>query len=248
MNDKSNTETRTRTVQGLIRTASTVTLATRMAADGSPYASLVLMATDPRGRPLLLLSDMAVHGQNIAKDPAVSLLIASDPKGRDPLTLSRVSLQGTAEVIADERLLERFIRRFPPAKLYAKFKDFRLYRVNVSAGHLVAGFGDIHWLDQADFILPEGALDNPEVENGVMDHMNSDHADAVQELAASVSDHAGEWEICGVDEAGIDLRCGWLYERLLFEQPATGAGDMRIQIIEMLKKIRKLTDFSVHMR
>ncbi len=238
MTDLSKSEIRVRNIRGLIRKASTVSLGTRMAEDGSAYASLVLMATDPLGRPLLLLSDMAVHGRNIAKDPAISLLVAEDPKGRDPLTLSRVSLQGTAEVIDDVRLLERYVRRFPSARMFSKFKDFRLYRVNVTRGHLVAGFGDIHWVDAPEFILGPEALDDADVEIGVMDHMNSDHANAVQELASSVSEIGGEWEICGLDEEGMDFRSGWNYERLLFEKPALSAEEMRIQMIHLLKKIR----------
>src|SRR5690606_30102758 len=146
------------------------------------------------------LSDLAVHGQNIVKNPELSLLIATDPGERNRLTLSRVSLQGTATVVTDEALLARYIRRYPPATLYAGFKYFLLYRVEVTAGHLVAGFGDIHWLEPSAFLLPEGALDDPETEKGVIEHMNADHADAVAELAASVSDHEGTWEMCGVDE------------------------------------------------
>lgn len=238
MTELPKSEVRVRTIRDLIRKASTVSLATSMVEDGSAYSSLVLMATDPLGRPLLLLSDLAVHGRNIAKDPAISLLVADDPKGRDPLTLARVSLQGTAEIINDDRLLERYVRRLPSAQMFSKFKDFKLYRINVTCGHLVAGFGDIHWVDGSDFILGADALDDADVENGVMDHMNADHADAVQELVSSVSDIRGEWEISGIDEEGIDFRNGWNYERLLFENPARSAEDMRIQMIGMLKKIR----------
>jgi hypothetical protein len=59
--------------RAILRRATTASLATRLAgaADsqpGWPYASLVLAATDHAARPLLLLSDLAVHTQALKAD------------------------------------------------------------------------------------------------------------------------------------------------------------------------------------
>ena len=43
---------------------------------GLPYASLVLVASDLDGSPILMLSDLADHSRNIAADQRVSLLLA----------------------------------------------------------------------------------------------------------------------------------------------------------------------------
>ena len=131
-------QTRALTIRGLLRGATTASLATNMAEDANPYASLVLVATDPAGRPLMLLSDMAVHSRNIVKNSNVSLLIAEEPNGRDPLTLSRVSIEGTLGIIEDAKITERYLRRFPSARGFVGFKDFNLYRMEVRRGHLVA--------------------------------------------------------------------------------------------------------------
>ena len=118
---------------------------------GWPYASLVLLATDAMGMPLLLLSDLAEHTKNLRNDPRVSLLI-DDTKGHeDRLAASRLTLLGHASVIADETeradASARFLACHPSAANYADFKDFRFYRVTLDRAHLVAGFGRIRWIE-----------------------------------------------------------------------------------------------------
>ncbi len=224
----------------LLRQAATVSLATSMANDANAYASLVLMATDPAGQPLLLLSDLAVHSKNIARNAHVSLLIAEEPGDRDPLTLPRISVEGVLEVVEDSGLKARYLRRFPSARDFVEFPDFKLYRMVVSRAHLVAGFGDIHWLDKEKFLVDPRFLAAGEAEEDIIEHMNTDHADAVQELvtAAIGDDPADDWEICGIDVEGMDLRRGWRYGRILFPAPAASAEDIRKEIIKLLKIVR----------
>lgn len=239
MSDSSPTNTRTKTVRRLLRRASTASLATSMASDDQPYASLVLMATDPTGQPLLLLSDLAVHSKNIAKNPHISLLITEEAGNRDPLTLSRASMEGVLDIIEDDGLKARYLRRFPSAHDFADFPDFKLYRMKVSRAHLVAGFGDIHWLDGEKFLIDPGFLASDDAEADIIDHMNTDHSDAVQELVAATKGTAAEgWEISGIDVEGMDLRQGWQYERILFPSPVVSAEDARRGIIKLLQNAR----------
>ncbi len=146
-------------IRDLLRRAAAASLATRLHETGEPYASLVLLASDPTSRPLMLLSDLAVHSRNIAADPRVSLLIDETGGTHDRLAGTRASLQGTAGVVDDDALLQSFLRRHPTAADYAGFADFRLYRVDVVRAHLVAGFGRIAWVDGAAIV---GAGDEPE--------------------------------------------------------------------------------------
>jgi hypothetical protein len=210
-----------------------------MAADGRPYVSLVMMATDPAGNPLLLLSDLAVHSKNLTKNAQVSILIAEDADERDPLTLPRISVEGILEIVENNELRDRYLRRFPSAGDFADFPDFNLYRMTVSRAHLVAGFGEIHWLDSQKFLINPGFLSSGTAESDIIDHMNTDHADAVQELMSAAIGEATEgWEICGIDVEGMDLRRAWRYERILFNQPTASAEDVRNGIIALLKSAR----------
>jgi putative heme iron utilization protein len=143
-------ETPAAAVRRLMRQIDRATLATSHA--GWPFASLVLAALDDAGEPLLLLSDLAEHAKNIKAEARVSLLYDGTAGLDDPLTGPRVTVLGRAIETADAGSLDRFLARHPSAKLYAGFKDFRLYRVAVDRAHLVAGFGRIHWVDAAELL------------------------------------------------------------------------------------------------
>ena len=131
----------------LLRGATSATLATALQErDGWPFASLVLIAHDGCGAPLLLLSDLAEHSRNIAVDDRVSLLIDGTSGLDDPLSGARLTVLGRAHRSADANHRRRFLARHPSAAQYADFADFAVYRVAVDSAHLVAGFGAIDWL------------------------------------------------------------------------------------------------------
>ena len=142
------------TARRMIAAAGHATLAT-LVEDGGPYASLVLLATAVAdGRPLLLLSDLAVHSANLARDPRLSLLIDGAAGAARDLTEPRLTLLGWADRTEEPDLLKGFLARHESARTYAGFADFRLYIVTPAAGHLVASFGRIHRLAGADLLVP----------------------------------------------------------------------------------------------
>jgi putative heme iron utilization protein len=134
----------------VIRAADRASLATSQ--DGWPFASLVLAALDADGTPLLLISDLAEHAKNIARESRVSLLFDGTAGLADPLTGPRVTVLGEAGRSDDPARLQRFLARHPSAELYAGFADFHLYRVAVARAHLVAGFGRIHWIEAKELL------------------------------------------------------------------------------------------------
>lgn len=127
---------------------STAALGTLM--DGRPYVSLVLIAFDADGSPLLLLSRLAQHTKNLLADPRVSLLFDGTTGLEDPLTGPRLTVLGQAAPCPDAAALERYLGRNPSAQTYAGFADFQLYRVSIERGHFVAGFGQIRWIEGTD--------------------------------------------------------------------------------------------------
>ena len=64
-------------------------------------------------------------------------------KEGDPLEGARVMLMGRAVVSTDENDRRRYLARQPEAQMFAGFADFAVYRIEISAAHLVAGFGRI---------------------------------------------------------------------------------------------------------
>ncbi len=134
----------------LLQAASTASLGTIDRDGGGPIASLVLVAADDHGMPILLLSDLAEHSRNIATDDRVSLLIDGTADHDDPLTGPRLTLLGRTERRDHGRLREVYLARHASAAQYADFGDFSFYGIVVERAHLVAEFGRIDWISGAD--------------------------------------------------------------------------------------------------
>ena len=231
------------TARALVRASDRAALASCLAraeASGWPYASLVLVAATPAAEPLLLLSDLADHSRNIAKDPRVSLLFDGTAGLAEPLTGPRVTLLGEARESREESHRQRFLRRHPGAEFYAGFKDFRFYRVVPESAHLVAGFGRIHWLDAAAVGYDaDAAAALAAAEAEIVAHMNQDHADAVMLMAGKLLGCAGAgWTMTGIDPEGIDLRCGGAVARLAFPAPVHDAGAARAALVRLTREAR----------
>ena len=92
---------RARTLVHVARAGTLATLSRRH--PGHPFASIMPYAIDGDGRPLFLVSSMAMHTQNLEADARASLLVAQPEWAGDPLAAGRVTLMGEGErVPADD--------------------------------------------------------------------------------------------------------------------------------------------------
>lgn len=230
-------------VHGLLRRLDRAALATALpnaGGDGTawPYASLVLVALDHGLAPILLLSDLAEHSRAISADARVSLLFDGTAGFDAPLTGPRVTLIGRAAPADDAEARRRFLARHPDAAMYAGFRDFRFYRVTPERAHLVAGFGKIHWLER-DSLLADPPAGLTEAEEGIVAHMNEDHAEAIQLYARQLLNRAGDgWKMTGIDQDGIDLRRGGEVARLEFDAPLSAVEQARGVLVSLVAKAR----------
>src|SRR6195952_2122726 len=131
--------------KSLLRRSRQGALATLMSGSGDPYCSLVNVASNWDGSPILLISRLAVHTKNILGDPRVSLMLDERAEG-DPLEGSRIMLAGRAEQANSDDvaiLRRRYLNAHPSAEAFVDFKDFSFFRISPSTAHLVAGFGRI---------------------------------------------------------------------------------------------------------
>src|SRR5256714_2409473 len=78
----------------LLRATRAGTLATLDRNTGHPFASLVNVATDVDGSPLILTSRLSTHTANLEHDGRASVLLAETGKG-DPLAHPRLTVLGT---------------------------------------------------------------------------------------------------------------------------------------------------------
>jgi heme iron utilization protein len=218
----------------LMRACDRATLATaRRGADdgdpsaGWPYPSLVLVAFDLDGSPLLLMSTLAEHTRNLAADPRVGLLFDGTVGLDQPLTGARLSVLGRVARTDEPRHRARFLRRHPDAALYADFADFALHRVAIDRAHLVAGFGRIHWLTADELGLPERsvalAAALAQAEAALLEQANA-------ALTAGSEGAGGAWTVTGLDPDGCDLRRGGAVARIDFNQSVNDSESVRLAL------------------
>jgi putative heme iron utilization protein len=228
------------TARTVMRGVDVASLATRLAGADWPYASLVLVALDYDASPILLISRLAEHTRNILADDRVSLLFDATHGLDSRLTGARVTVLGYARPSADGTLIRRFVDRHPAAIAYASFADFSFYRVAVTRAHLVAGFGQIHWLegDALQLGLPAN-LTLAEEERAIVEHMNADHLDTIQLYAQTLLGAAGQdWRMTGCDPEGADLRQAGQVLRLSFAKRAENAEAARVELVRLAKQAR----------
>jgi putative heme iron utilization protein len=225
----------------LMREATKGALAT-LAADGAPYVSLVTVAADFDGAPILLLSRLARHTENLLRDARASLLFESEGDG-DPLQGGRISLSGTMALTENDAARRRFLARHPEAKGYSQFTDFSFWRMQLAAAHLVAGFGRIVDLAAAELLTPIGdAGPLLAAEEGALAHMNSDHRDAIELYATRLLAGApGNWRMISLDPEGCDLISGPRVRRLEFPVRITDASSLRKTLADLAQTARART-------
>ncbi len=228
--------------RSLLRRLRQGALATLMAETGGPYCSLVNLASHPDGTPILLISRLAVHTNNILADARVSLMLDERAPG-DPLEGARIMLQGRAEAVSTEELelvRRRYLAAHPSAEGFVDFPDFSFFRIVPSGVHLVAGFGRILDLKPEQFLTDISASKGLiEAEAGAVEHMNSDHRDALNLYATKLLDGAsGDWRCTSIDPDGIDLQAGEATLRLDFPARVTNASELRKMLVKLADEAR----------
>jgi putative heme iron utilization protein len=226
--------------RALVRRAFKGSMATIDAKAGYPYASLVTLATDASGAPTLLISNLARHTANLAKDARASIMVDETGTLADPLQGARVTLYGKVERTKDEAVRRRFLARHPEASFYADFPDFAFFRLAVAGAHYIGGFGRIFDLTPAELLVPtEGAARLLEDEPGIVEHMNQDHADAIELYATALADgEPGPWRMTGIDPEGFDIMCDGMARRILFAEPITTPADARRELVRLATEAR----------
>jgi heme iron utilization protein len=230
--------------KSLLRSVRAGALATIDRNTGHPFGSLVNVATDSDGSPLILVSRLSTHTANLEVDGRASVLLAQTGKG-DPLAHPRLTVLGTFAPIAHDdpeqpRLRRRFLARHPKSELYAGFADFRFWRLSIASAHLNAGFARAADLKAADLITDiSDARDLIEAEASAIGHMNEDHAEAVELYATKLlGAEVGAWRVTGIDPDGLDLARGDLALRLMFPARVTAAAQLRVVLADLAKQAR----------
>ena len=236
---------RCRTLVTQARSATLCTIARDPA--GFPYGSLVTVAIDDAGRPLLLLSTLAEHTGNLRARSDASILLTEPLGAHDqPLALGRVTILGACAQVADgERAGVRatFLQQQPSASYYADFDDFAFYRLEPQALRYIGGFGRMSWVTADDYRAAE-ADPLVAVARGILQHMNDDHAAAnlaYARVLAGMKD-AESATMTAVDRYGFELAvqtpAGPRATRLAFDEPVASSDEVRRAMVSLVKRAR----------
>ena len=224
----------------VLRSAKTGALGTIDRNTGHPYVSYATIATNMYAAPLFLTSDLALHTQNIRKDPRISLMVHEAGYSGDPLALGRTSLVGTANFDISDAERRRYLNRNPEAQGYADFPDFHFFSMTIEMIHFVGGFGRIYQVDPVDFLTTGSCSDDLiEAEADIIEHMNTDHGDVVQLFATKLlGADPDNWSISGCDVEGCDLVAQGKTLRLAFPEPLESLKNARHAFVELAESAR----------
>ncbi len=211
---------------------------------GFPFGSVMPYGVDEYGRPIFLISSMAMHTQNLQADPRASLLVSEEAAG-DPLGAARITLVGEVQVVPREdaaSLRELYLGRHENARYWVDFDDFSFYRMQPADVYFIGGFGVMGWVTADAYA---GSQPDPLAASaaGILNHMNADHAEALLLLAHAAGEPDAEAAtMTAVDRLGfhVRLRTGErVYgARLAFPREVRDAGDARTVLVEMVRAAR----------
>jgi putative heme iron utilization protein len=187
--------------------------------EGYPFGSLLPICRDVQANPLLLISHLAQHTQNLDKDPRCSLTLIRSEHA-DVLQWTRLTCLADAEPVTAGDALERYCRYFPDGRRYHKELNFNLYRLRPKQFYLIAGFGSARWYDVSR------VLDAPHFHTAVelefLYQVNAHDHELLKRLLAhrdlQIPDRI---QAVGADPQGLDVRLGEHLIRLHFSRPIT---------------------------
>ena len=235
---------RVRTLLHLGRIGALSTLSRKL--EGFPFGSVMPYALDEKGRPVFLISTMAMHTQNLQADPRASLLVTQPDAGGDPLGASRVTLLGNVLPIPEADVAEArkvYLARYANSKNWVDFEDFSFYRMDVMDVYYVGGFGVMGWVPASEYDhgqpdpLADAATD-------IIQHMNTDHGDSLKLLARAFAGiDSQEAAMTSVDRLGFHIRLktpgGSRSARIAFSREVGSPAEARSVLIEMVARARQ---------
>ncbi len=202
---------------------------------GFPFGSVVPYCLDAQGCPLILISRIAQHTHNLQQDGKCSLLVG-ERGAEDVQAVGRLTLLAEAKKLAEPAQIDaaaaRYYRYFPESRDYHQVHDFDFWRLQPVRWRYIGGFGAIHWLEQVDLANPFAG----ESEQGMLEHMNADHAAAIAHYVELAGLPAHEpAQLVGIDSEGFHLRIGKSLYWLAFPTSCNSPGAVRQALVQLAR-------------
>jgi hypothetical protein len=203
-------------------------------------------ALDEHGRPIFLISTMAMHTQNLRADARASLLVTQPDAEGDSLGAARVTALGRVVPIPQPEVAEArrlYLERYANSRYWVDFEDFSFYRLEPVDFYYVGGFGVMGWVPATDY---DRAGPDPlaDAAAGIVEHMNIDHKDALILLARAFAGlESQEVSMTAVDRLGFQVRLktseGMRGTRIGFLREVHHPLEARKVLVEMVQLARQ---------
>jgi putative heme iron utilization protein len=212
---------------------------------GYPSGSIVDFACDVNGSPILAVSSLAVHTQDLLANPKCSLLVARDPEDRTDLI---INLYGDTVPVDDDEIAavkSAYLEKHPDA-FWVDFGDFQFMRIETKAVRYVSGV--------ATALLGSGELTGEEYRAAKVDpiaqfskpvasHMNRDHGEDTRLIVQhSTSIPVDSAYMLDLDSFGFYVKAGYKGDtfklRIPFPRRAEDRKDVKTLVVEMLQSAK----------
>ncbi|OMO55282.1 FMN-binding split barrel [Corchorus olitorius] len=212
--------------------------------EGYPSGSMVDLACDANGSPILAVSSLAVHTKDLFANPKCSLLVARDPEDRTDLV---ITLHGDAIPVPEQdqaAVRTAYLAKHPNA-FWVDFGDFQFMHIEPKIVRYVSGVatallgsGGLKEEYQASKVDPIAQFSKP-----VTSHMNKDHGEdtkvIVQHSTSIPVDYA---YMLDLDSLGFNVKAGYQGNtfklRIPFPRRAEDRKDVKTLIVDMLQAAR----------
>jgi putative heme iron utilization protein len=197
---------------------------------GYPFGSVTPYAVDGQGMPVIYISHIAQHTQNIKADSRVSLTVIENKNGSDDVQAQgRVTYVANARPVSldDSHVRDRYFRYHPAARQYDQTHDFVFFRLEPVRVRYIGGFGQIYWVEPGEFTAKNPF--SPIQETHIIDHMNNDHGDALRHCCGE------QVEMIGIDAEGFDVRASDRKVRFAFENPIHNMEEARQKFMALAR-------------
>jgi len=208
---------------------------------GFPFGSVMPYAPDEQGRPVFLVSNMAMHTQNLKADARGSLLVMQE-SDEDPLGAARITLVGEVLPVLETEtgaVRELYLSRHENARYWVDFDDFGFYRMQPAGVYFIGGFGVMGWVAADEYARsqPDPLAD---ASAGILRHMNEDHSEALVLLARAAGETGVEAAtMTAVDRLGFHLRlrsgARMHGARIAFPREVRDTPEVRAVLVEMVR-------------
>lgn len=201
---------------------------------GYPFGSVTPYVMAHSGQVAVFVSAIAQHTANMRAEPKTCMTVIEQTAGNQQAA-GRVTLIGDALRVPEpavSQVQERYFSLFPEARHYSQAHPFEFFWLEVKRVRYIAGFGQIFWVEPDEWALPEPGWQAGQA--GVLEHMNSDHADSLRAIAG----HHGASEtedarMVAVDVEGCHIQAGSTRLYVPFAAAAYESDDLRAAMIEL---------------